>query len=49
VQQNRMLRRALRAHEHGEFDKAERLYTAVLHIHSDPTALPKIQGQPAGQ
>ena len=30
-----MLRRALRAHEHGEFDKAERLYTAVLHIHSD--------------
>ena len=31
----RMLRRALRAHEHGEFDKAERLYTAVLHIHPD--------------
>jgi tetratricopeptide (TPR) repeat protein len=30
-----MLRRALRAHEHGEFDKAERLYTAVLHIHPD--------------
>jgi tetratricopeptide (TPR) repeat protein len=29
-----MLRRALRAHEHGEFDKAERLYTAVLHIQS---------------
>src|SRR4029077_7757878 len=25
-----MLRRALRAHEHGEFDKAERLYAAVL-------------------
>jgi tetratricopeptide (TPR) repeat protein len=30
-----MLRRALRAHEHGEFDKAERFYTAVLHIESD--------------
>jgi tetratricopeptide (TPR) repeat protein len=30
-----MLRRALRAHEHGEFDKAERLYTAVLHSHPD--------------
>jgi tetratricopeptide (TPR) repeat protein len=30
-----MLRRALRAHEHGEFDKAERFYTAVLHIQPD--------------
>jgi tetratricopeptide (TPR) repeat protein len=30
-----MLRRALRADEHGEFDKAERLYTAVLHRHPD--------------
>jgi tetratricopeptide (TPR) repeat protein len=30
-----MLRRAWRAHEDGEFDKAERLYTAVLHIHAD--------------
>ena len=30
-----MLRRALRAHEHGEIDKAERLYAAVLHIHPD--------------
>jgi hypothetical protein len=30
-----MLRRALRAHEHGEFDKAERFYTAVLHIDPD--------------
>jgi tetratricopeptide (TPR) repeat protein len=32
---SRILRRALRAHEQGEFDKAERLYTAVLHIDSD--------------
>jgi tetratricopeptide (TPR) repeat protein len=31
----RMLRRAWRAHEHGEFEKAERFYTAVLHIHPD--------------
>jgi tetratricopeptide (TPR) repeat protein len=31
----RMLRRALRAHEQGEFDKAERFYTAVLHIDPD--------------
>jgi tetratricopeptide (TPR) repeat protein len=31
----RMLRRALHAHEQGEFDKAERLYAAVLHIHPD--------------
>jgi len=31
----RMLRRAWRAHEHGEFDKAERFYTAILHIHPD--------------
>jgi tetratricopeptide (TPR) repeat protein len=30
-----MLRRALRAHERGEFDKAERFYTAVLHIDPD--------------
>jgi hypothetical protein len=30
-----MLWRALRALEQGEFDKAERLYTAVLHIHPD--------------
>jgi tetratricopeptide (TPR) repeat protein len=30
-----MLRRALRAHEQGEFDKAERFYTAVLHIQPD--------------
>ena len=29
---SRMLRRALRAHEQGEFDKAERLYTAVLQV-----------------
>src|SRR5271154_5974941 len=37
LQQNfsRMLRRALHAYEHGEFDKAERLYTAVLHSHPD--------------
>jgi len=35
VQQNRMLRRALRAHEHREFDKAERFYTAVLHVQPD--------------
>src|ERR1700720_4558774 len=27
---SRMVRRALRAHEQGEFDKTERLYTAVL-------------------
>ena len=32
---SRMLRRASRAHEQGEFDKAERLYTAALHIHPD--------------
>jgi tetratricopeptide (TPR) repeat protein len=32
---SRMLRRALRAREQGEFDKAERFYTAVLHIHPD--------------
>jgi tetratricopeptide (TPR) repeat protein len=32
---SRMLRRALRAHEQGEFDKAERFYTAVLHVHPD--------------
>jgi tetratricopeptide (TPR) repeat protein len=32
---SRMLRRALRAHEQGEFDKAERLYTAVLHSDAD--------------
>jgi tetratricopeptide (TPR) repeat protein len=32
---SRMLRRALRAHEQGAFDKAERFYTAVLHIHPD--------------
>jgi tetratricopeptide (TPR) repeat protein len=30
-----MLRRALRAHEHGEFDKAERLYAAVLQTQPD--------------
>jgi tetratricopeptide (TPR) repeat protein len=30
-----MLRRALRAHEHGEFDKAERLYAAVLEAQPD--------------
>src|ERR1700719_5296096 len=30
-----MLRRASRAHEDGEFDKAERLYTAVLHLQPD--------------
>jgi tetratricopeptide (TPR) repeat protein len=30
---SRMLRRALHAHEQGELDKAERLYTAVLHSH----------------
>ena len=30
-----MLRRALRAHEQGEFDKAERLYTAVLQSDAD--------------
>ena len=30
VNASRLLRRALRAHEQGEFDKAERLYTAVL-------------------
>ena len=30
-----MLRRALRAHEQGEFDKAERFYTAFLLIHPD--------------
>jgi len=32
---SRMLRRALRAHQQGEFDEAERFYTAVLHIDSD--------------
>src|SRR5580700_8780230 len=32
---SRMLRRALRAHEQDEFDKAERLYTAVLHSDAD--------------
>src|SRR6202035_4455060 len=32
---SRMVRRALRAHEQGEFDKAERLYTAVLHRDAD--------------
>src|ERR1700692_272296 len=30
-----MLRRALRAHEDGEFDKAERRYTPVLHSDAD--------------
>jgi tetratricopeptide (TPR) repeat protein len=30
-----MVRRALRAHEHGEFDKAERLYAAVLQTQPD--------------
>src|ERR1700687_804348 len=30
-----MLRRALRAHENGEVDKVERVYTAVLHIQPD--------------
>ncbi len=32
---SRMLRRASRAHEQGEFDKAERLYIAALHIQPD--------------
>ena len=32
---SRMLRRALRAHERGEFDKAERFYNAVLHSDVD--------------
>jgi tetratricopeptide (TPR) repeat protein len=32
---SRMLRRALRAHEQGEFDKAERLCNAVLRHHRD--------------
>jgi tetratricopeptide (TPR) repeat protein len=32
---SRMLRRALRAHEQGEFDKAERLYNALLQYHPD--------------
>jgi tetratricopeptide (TPR) repeat protein len=33
VNASRLLRRALRAHEQGEFDKAERFYTAVLDHH----------------
>jgi hypothetical protein len=32
---SRLVRRALRAHEQGEFDKAERLYTAVLRGDAD--------------
>jgi tetratricopeptide (TPR) repeat protein len=37
LQQNpsRLLRRALRAHQHDDFDKAERFYTAVLKICPD--------------
>lgn len=32
---SRLLRRALRAYQHGDLDKAARLYTAVLDHHSD--------------